>query len=202
MLSKRLLACKKNTRTYVIGVYGLHRYAGVTHLAILLAQYISNVRGRKVEVIEASGKEDMGCLAARYKINRSRNKSNIFTCRNITFMEHATTEELAMQQNLEYEFRILDLGSNYRKAINELMRCDLKIVVGNGAPWQQEAWELFGDLINEFKDINSWCYMCNLSKPNMPGWSFSINHYAMGFEPNLFHPSKATRKLFSKILQI
>ena len=53
-ISKRSL--RKGTS--VIGIYGMCRYVGVTHLTLLLAFYLSDVCGYKVVVIEASGKDD------------------------------------------------------------------------------------------------------------------------------------------------
>lgn len=199
LLSKR----KTHKKMYVIGVFGLHRFAGVTHITVLLAQFLSGICGRSVEVVEASGKDDLACLSLRYKTSRRMTKnSGSFVYRNITFVEQATDAEVGRLRNADYEFCILDLGSNYRRAMRELMRCDLKIIVGTAAPWQEESWGVLKDMLNELKDINTWHIISNLSRDKLTlDKKIQNKCHLIGFEPKLFHPSKEAIKVFKELLQ-
>lgn len=187
---------------YVIGIYGIHRYVGVTHLTLLLAFYLSDICGRSVVVIEASGKDDIGALAKRYPVQSKSKNNKKFTFRNIMFVGQASVNEIGDYRNSKYEFCIIDLGGNYKNAASELLRCDLKIVVGNSAPWHQDAWRKLDEMLKSIKDLGSWCVINNLTTKKMKAKITELSKYFnIGLEPNLLHPSKEAIKVFDKIMQ-
>ena len=201
-LYQRISKKKLRKGTSVIGIYGMHRYVGVTHLTLLLAFYLSDVCGYKVVVIEESGKDDIGSLSKLYPVHSEWINTNTFTFRNIRFVEQASSYEIGAYRNSTYDFCILDLGGNYKQASNELLRCDLKIVVGNSAPWQRNSWNELEDILRNIKDLSSWCVIHNLSTKKM---KVKINglrkYYVLGLEPNVLHPSRDSIKIFHELIQ-
>lgn len=203
ILYKRI--SKRNLRkgTSVIGIYGMRRYVGVTHLTLLLAFYLSDVCGYKVVVIEASGKDDIGSLEKLYHIASESTNTNKFSYRNITFIGQAVTHEIGAYFNSSYDYCLIDLGGNYKQAVHELLRCDLKIVVGTTAPWQRILWETLEEMLANIKDLSSWCVINNLStkkqKAKINGFR---NYFVIGLEPNILHPSKAAIGTFRNLMNL
>lgn len=202
ILYQRISKRKLRKGTSVIGIYGMHRYVGVTHLTLLLAFYLSDVCGYKVIVIEASGKDDIGSLSKLYPEHSECINTNTFIYRNIMFVAQASPSEIGAYRNSTYDFCILDLGGNYKQASNELLRCDLKIVVGNSAPWQRDWWSDLEDMLMSLKDLSSWCVIHNLSTKKK---KIKINglrrYYVLGLEPNVLHPSRDSIKVFQELMQ-
>ncbi|WP_066713278.1 hypothetical protein [Clostridium sp. Marseille-P299] len=202
ILYKLISKKRVNEGIYVIGVYGIHRYVGVTHLTLLLAFYLADICGYSVVVIEASGKDDLGSLAEKYQVKLESKNNKKFSFHNIMFVRQATEKDIGAYRNSKYEFCILDLGGNYKNAAIELLRCDLKIVIGNPAPWHADAWRRFEEVLRGIKDLGSWCVIHNLSTKKMKAKITKLSkYYAIGLEPNLLHPSKEAIKVFQKIMQ-
>lgn len=196
-ISKRSL--RKGTS--VIGIYGMCRYVGVTHLTLLLAFYLSDVCGYKVVVIEASGKDDIGSLEKMYHVQSESTNTNKFSYRNITFVGQAVTQEIGNYRNSSYDYCLIDLGGNYKQAVNELLRCDLKIVVGTTAPWQRIVWKKLEEMFANIKDLSSWCVINNLStKKQKSNINDFFNYYVIGLEPNILHPSKDAIGTFRSLM--
>lgn len=198
-----LLSQKGNQKSIVvIGVFGLHRYAGGTHLSILLAEYIRSFYGYSVELIENSDREDIAFIADKFHIKSyCTDKKSYFMFHRISFATQVAAENMGFLMNGDFEYYILDLGSDFRKAREELMRCDRKIIIGNFAPWNEDAWNMLNDLLMEVKNNESWHIISNLSlRLSKKQKQLQCKCYALGFEPNLFHPTKKAIRLFKNII--
>lgn len=201
ILYKRISKRSLRKGTSVIGIYGMRRYVGVTHLTLLLAFYLSDICGYKVVVIEASGNDDIGSLAKMYHVQSESTNTNKFSFRNITFVGQALTHEIGAYHNSSYDYCLLDLGGNYKRAANELLRCDLKIVIGTAAPWQRIAWQKLEEMLTNIKDLSSWCIINNLSTKKQKTKINGIrNYYVIGLEPNLLHASKDAIGTFQNLM--
>lgn len=202
ILYQRIAKRKFRKKTSVIGIYGIHRYVGVTHLTLLFAFYLSDVCGYKVIVIEASGKDDIGSLSKLYQVQTQCITKNTFLFRNVMFVGQASTYEIGDYRNSTYDYCILDLGGNYQYASNELMRCDLKLIVGSTAPWRQKSWYELEDILLNIKDLSSWCVIQNLSTKNRKVKINGIRkYYMLGLEANVLHPTREAIKIFREIMQ-
>lgn len=201
ILSKRVKLRKVSKRVCIIGVFGLHSGAGVTHFVLLLAHYIGNICGRDVAVKEISGRDDFEGLKGVFKVKQSSENQNQFICRNITFVLSETHESFENIRSKEYEYYILDFGCNYRRAMKRLMECDLKLVLYNNAPWHQDSLEQLNDMLRNIHDDKTWCLIRNLANTyGNTKRTFSLNHYSVGFEPKHFYISKITKNTLKKVL--
>lgn len=185
---------------YRIGVFGVQPRCGTTHICILLAWYLSEFLGKRVMLINLSDNNDISSLRKFYKVKQWKEREQMFSCEGITFIEQGGLEQAEYTKEKQYDFCILDLGSNPYKAMQKLVCCDKKIVVGNTAPWSQDFWCLLETLLSERKEVDSFRGIMNLSDKHRIQPELPVKSYCIGFEPMLFHPGKSTIKVFEKIL--
>lgn len=103
---------------------------GATHLAIALANYTARWLKAQTALIEFGEKNTLAQLS-----NEQGEES--FCKRGVTYYPAVTSYELGYIYNMNYEYMILDLGADSRKAREELMRCDGKLIIGSLKPWRK-----------------------------------------------------------------
>lgn len=134
-----------------IGVLGTERGSGVTHLALAAANYIHSGIGRKTAVLELSGRNEL-----QEFIRKEGNTENELLGVKYFFENEAS--QVPDLYNLEYEAYVLDLGTDYKTAREEFLRCDTKIVIGSISPWKASKYEYFMEQIG-FETYKKWEFM-------------------------------------------
>lgn len=124
-----------------IGVYGLSRGTGTTHSAVLLSVYLKKTYQCRVALLEMNGRDDLRFLESEYfGDDISECVQEHFTIQGVDFWKNIGEETALSLFNQGYDYLVLDLGSGERSR-KELLRCEEKLVIGNGAPWNREEWE-------------------------------------------------------------
>lgn len=193
----QFLTKRNRSSTYIIGVMGLSKGVGTTHIALLLAGFVRSYYGRKTIFLEASGNHDL-CLAFDVE-----DKKKSFTRYGVTYLLEAKKEDIAQTRNTGYDFCVIDLGSKSSFAQAELIRCDIKIIIGGGAPWQQKMWSIAEELKKEVMDCSSFHFLINfgdISDKIKRNLSPATTHL-MPFEPNLYRISDITVHLFYELFK-
>lgn len=192
---RTLLKKRHKTGVCVIGVMGLSRGVGTTHAALLFAGFIRSFYGKKTVLLEVSGNEDLCYLF------ESEKKKQEITKYGVHYITGAAREDITQIRNAGYEYCIIDFGCRYSVVREEMLSCDLKIIIGGGAPWQKKMWNLAGEINKEVKDCSSFCFLVNFGdisdemKRNLSPAAI----YSMSYEPDLFRISETTVRLFHKI---
>ena len=142
----------------MIGVAGSGRSVGVTHFAVLTANYLYGVLGQKTAVLEWNESGDfarMETVWAKKTVTFSKEKT--FNVMGISYYKEAGKEELLDCTSRGFDAVVLDFGI-YREAIlEEFLRCGRKFLVGSASSWQlagltgllsengnrQKGWEYF-----------------------------------------------------------
>ena len=116
--------CIVRRKTYhKLAVAGMTRGAGATHFSILLGNYYSEVLGRKTAIVDLNEDCDYEFLKQICTPEGLIN-NNVYNIHKVVYYQNVTRENLAGIFHENYECVILDVGSNYRKFINEISMCD------------------------------------------------------------------------------
>ncbi len=194
----RKKAEKKLHSTCTVGVAGTHHGAGTTHTAVMLASYLSSL-GRRVALVDLSETKALSCLVN--KGNRALDGSPL-RIRGIWVYPCADPLLSGKAQNGMYDHCILDLGCCSNNRMQELLRCGLKLVVTDSAPWREDRKGSVERLTQHAVNPKGWWLLQNFSDRTGQGGMkhLSVNHEWLGFSPDPFTTTVQNEKLFGKIL--
>ena len=140
----------------IIGIVGLGHGAGVTHLAVMMGNYLSGACGLKTAVLEWNGqrnfkKMEQECLGRQMG-------GRPFTVLDVDYYAGADERVLTACINLNYQHIIIDFGGISVENRTEFFRCDRKLVVASLSERQIEAfWEFLRQEGKAGK--RSWTYL-------------------------------------------
>lgn len=144
-------------RTKIIGIAGSGHGVGTTHFAILTANYMSGVRGKKTAALEwndSGAFEQMEQICVKKTVlNSAKDSFKVFE---VSYLKGAGKEKLLGCISCGYEAVVIDFGDNWKIAEEELLHCDHRFLVGSFCEWQADA---FAKLAVERRGINrGWDY--------------------------------------------
>jgi len=182
-----------------IGVVGLYPRCGVTHIALALANYLSDRCGKTVCIMEKSGHSDLKYAVMGMNDDK---KAELLEYQNVTYLCHGCEREAELLLDSSFDCIVTDLGSDLKAAILELSHCDIRIVVGNAAPWCGKEYDEL-KLLSEKKGLlMNWRLLINLGNPaNIRDYgSLGLEAFCFPFEPEPIFPGSETQKIFEAVL--
>ena len=198
----------------VISVGSFDRCSGCTHIAIMMAYYLTKLN-KRVAYLEMNDKDDIRTLVDNPP---NINKEKIcFRFKGIDFYNKAySIHEL---NNIdEYNYIILDIGTLRGKDCNgkwekspefsEMLRSNVSILMCNSKPWQLEVLNklLFsnGDF-SEIRESKSWNLFFNFTDDvTFKDISFELHKfkvYNVPYNPVLFNLTDEVSKIFENVLE-
>lgn len=196
ILLKKLNETEHKLGRVVIGVYGLERGVGTTHLSILLAHFNQKWLHRRTIYIEWGQNE------IRFLNQNCEDKQ--FHLKGIDWYTSVKQKEISSIIGRDYECAIIDFGDQFFKGKDELLRCNYKIVVGHHALWKQYRVHQSVEELHEFCN-NSWLYIIpymNEKEINALNTTYDFKFYSFPYEPNPFHLSQKSLHLLQELLGI
>lgn len=131
-----------------IGLLGTRSGVGVTHTGILLAEFLKEKLGAKVAFVEKNYHGDVERLG-----------EVLFGCTEGRFTYHGIDyypmekEDTLKDSKRQYDYLILDFGTQKKKNIRELEQCEKKVMVGTLNLWEwQEYLQTAGYYKENMKD--------------------------------------------------
>ncbi|WP_041703795.1 hypothetical protein [Lachnoclostridium phytofermentans] len=185
-----------------IGILGLHRNSGVTHLTLLMAQYLSGCLGHKVTVLEKSGRNDLASLSNYYSV--SEKWTNGFKLHGIQFLiKGNVTENDDYNNDFKNRCVLIDFGTNYKEVMEVKDKLDIVIFVFMNAPWYQAEDLLLRYMTDEKTQLKKTA-ICNMAtkKSLTQGLKLPIRPSVLGLEPDFFNPTTEAIHLFESVLRI
>lgn len=180
----------EDTAIKTIGITGVQKGAGVTHLSIMLGNYIRAKLNKNVTILEmnqsAAFKELKEYYLAKHKHEQ---EYDTFSISEVTYYYKVEKEMLGMIFNLCRDYVIIDFGEINEECTKEFLKCNIKIVVGNLNPWNRTKlisyMEFFisRDYLGKIKYVSRFItkdeirHIKNIYKTNI---------YAQPFEPDPF----------------
>lgn len=204
MLIQNIVSGKRKSNKIVIGLIGTHKGVGVTHLGIMLSNYLSKHKGFRVAYLEMNREDDIKYLL--YALEEDMDKlceANHFSIFNTTYYKNVRDPELIEILNEDYEYFILDFGTDFNKNKNELLRCDVKLVIGSLTEWKRKYLVQFIDNKRELPSFSNWKYLIVFGQRKdlrIASSEFHIKLNQIGYEPDPFLLSKESKDLFQKLI--
>lgn len=124
----------KVTNVLKIGVMGTARGVGTTHLAVMLANYYANGCGKKTCLVEFSGHKDFMRLCVEAGLETKDIKH--FFLKGIDFRVCDSAKAVAGCMAVGYEVVIIDMYCEKEETLEELKRCDIRLLVGATDLWK------------------------------------------------------------------
>lgn len=202
--------CKKFSRVQnhksklIIGMLGTHKGAGVTHISILLANYLSEWLGKNTAFIEYYPQKEVQYLKNYfYKKSEEVETYDPFQVNCITYYSNVKEQAVAEIIGDQYECVVLDLGTDFNRCKNEFLRCDRKIIVSSLSIWKRHNLDLFLNDTSHIKLNNLWTYVIPFSREKeikQASRTYHRDFYGVPYEPDPFALSADTIKLFQKLI--
>jgi hypothetical protein len=112
---------EKNKPPKTVGIMGAGGGCGVTHFAVLLANYLAAVELERIAVIEWNPRNDLEKLVNIY--TRGKNKNCPVSLLDIDYFFHGGPEEFHICMQQGYQTVLLDLGRAGEGRETEFLQC-------------------------------------------------------------------------------
>ncbi len=140
----------------VIGLIGTHHGTGVTHTALMLAFYLGEELGKRTALVECNGHRDMGLIQEAYEWHRGTGAQ--FSYHRVTCCMEAGPDRIVQLMGEDYEYILLDFGTDLMKNREELLRCSIRIAVGGQSEWDMRKLGQFIQKLDNIGGDDSWLY--------------------------------------------
>ena len=131
--------CKK------IALLGTKNGVGVTHIGILLAEFLSETMGARVAFLE------INYYGHIEKIERELwgYSKDVFSYAGVDFYKEIETVKIENLQEC-YQYLILDFGIQKKKDEQEIQKCDEKVIIGTLNLWE---WQEYMQAVTHFRKL-------------------------------------------------
>lgn len=197
ILLKRIDKIDKLEGKIVISVIGTHKGVGVTHMAILLANYFNKWLNKQTAFIEYGARNEIIYLQEEYENNMDRQ----FKLDGVTYYKNVHEKDMGNIMCGNYQCIILDLGTDLNKGRNEFLRSDKKIIIGSKSQWKKYQLQKFLNEVSE-EHKGAFTYILPFAKDkeirNLIK-EYDEIFYSFPFEPSPFAISAKTVEMLQKI---
>ncbi len=140
----------------VIGLIGTHHGTGVTHTGLLLAFYLGEELGKRTALLECNGHRDMGLIQGAYEW--SSETATQFSYHRISCYREVKPDQMIQIMGKDYEYILLDFGTDLMQNREELLRCSVRIAVGGQSEWDLRKLVQFVRNLDGVGGDDSWLY--------------------------------------------
>ncbi|MEG1458923.1 MAG: serine/threonine-protein kinase [Acetivibrio sp.] len=163
-LQKELKRDTPHKENKVIGLVGTKSGVGVTHTAILLAEYAAKQKQQKVVLAEYNLHEDF----TRIEEVLYDRQEDSFMWKGVQYVKNVDKKNLE-KIIAENKFVVIDFGENLVGKSQELNWCTRKILIGTHALWQEDSMQ---QKIKIFSEEN-WIHLYNFDESGIGYCSLS-----------------------------
>lgn len=175
---------------------------GTTHLAVMMAVFLSMVRGEKVAIVEMNSK---GCLrqAEHIRSNFDKNLSKNIKKR-ISIFSQSDITDIAQIVSSDYGYVVLDYGNEYDTYKQFFLLNNLKIIVGSLSWWKLQFYVAFLAKIEGQWDRRCFHYLATNVADKQ--WKYLKRHMGISvreipYEPDPYRLSKVTLAFLDEFLK-
>lgn len=122
-----------NKDSYVIGILGVTSGVGTTHLSIMIGNYLANILGKTVALLELNKNNTFSRLA---NLESSEEEKSCININGIDFYQNIVYEDILQIMTNRYNYVVLDISNKYILGKNEFLRSHKKIIIGSLSKWK------------------------------------------------------------------
>lgn len=201
LLLKSIYGLKGQDNKKVIGLVGTHPGVGVTHTGIMLTCFIRSVLGGRTAFLEMNAHKDFSriekmCLGKREEMNK-------FCLKKVTYYKQVNQKEITDIMNEDYDYIVIDFGSELNNNKMEFLRCDKKFVISSITDWKRDSLSQFIQTNRITKGHDAWIYLFIFGQNKditCIKREEKIKAKIIGYEPNPYVVSNEIISLFHSII--
>lgn len=200
MLLARIKGRSNNKVIRTIGIVGAHHGAGVTYTALMIGLYLSERLGEDTALLESNNHCDFDRIQSAYAW--SSEETNGFYFHQLTCYKEVMPNQYGTILSQNYENIVLDFGVGVNTNLEEFLRCNIKIIMGGLAPWDQDKLLGFTRAREELYRNRSIIYLVpysNKSAIKRLSGKLLGQIYEVPYEKEPTMVSKKSCKLFNNI---
>jgi hypothetical protein len=203
ILLKKLARESRGKFREVIGLIGTHAGTGVTHTGLMLAFYLGEELGRKTAFLECNDHKDMNLIQKAYEWSNEEETS--FCFRNITCFKNVLPSRVADILGENYEFVVIDFGTDLKGNREEFLRCSTKAVVGGHSEWDvlKLLWFIKG--CETIRGGETWTYLIPQAGEKLVTRlkkETRCRICAVPYVEDPTHSNRSTKQLFKEMLRL
>lgn len=126
---------KKTVNNHLIGISGSEHRIGITHTAILLANFFRQ-KGFMVALLELNDSRAFSSIQEGFE--EKEYEDGYFTLNGIDFYKEADLRKIGEVMEKSYNFILIDFGEYEKCDILTFHKCSEKIIVCGSKPWEIE----------------------------------------------------------------
>jgi hypothetical protein len=124
-----------------IGIMGTETGCGVTHLSIMLGNYITAKLHKNIAIIEMNSTGAFLELKDSYVNNTNKYQEfNNFEISQVTYYYNVPWDKVGKIYSKDYKYIIMDMGTDNLNQAEEFLKCNIKIIIGNLTPWSNKKF--------------------------------------------------------------
>lgn len=105
--------------------------------------------------------------------------------------------EIPALLNLNYDYLILDMGSQSEADLSEFLRCDRKLILGSLAPWKTYSYQgIFHKFQNVYDVKKGICFLSQWGSLNNDRTFSRAHHISIQNVPFISTPFRLEKQLF------
>jgi serine/threonine-protein kinase len=189
------------SKTISIGIIGVVNGVGVTHFAIMLANYLA--KKNKVAIIELNGSKHFEQIGLSTNGEKAL-ESDSFNYRKVDYYYHIPYNQFIFNHRDDYDCIILDCGSYECNCdLDEFVRSDKRLVMGHGIDWKINEIVKFSEKTKDYDPNEKWRYVIPfLKKTHLKEIKKHVKNkmYTVSFNSNPFMPSNDVIKEIKGII--
>jgi hypothetical protein len=173
-----------------IGIMGIDAGNGVTHLAIMMGNYITAKLHKNTGILEMNNTGAFLELKESYGENTNKNQEdNHFKIADVTYYYGIGNNRIGEVYSKGYEYIIIDMGTYNEKKTEEFLKCSIKILIGNLNPWNNKKFISTIESFIAHGKVEKMKYLVQFKEDDMMHQFekvYQINMYIMPYEPDPF----------------
>lgn len=173
-----------------IGIMGIDRGNGVTHLSIMMGNYITAKLHKNTAILEMNKSSAFLELKDSYGENINKNQEEKhFKIANVTYYYDMQKDKIGEVYSKGYEYIIIDMGTYNEKKTEEFLKCNIKILIGNLDPWNNKKFICTIESFIAHGKIEKIKYLVQFKEDDMMHQFekvYQISMYAIPYEPDPF----------------
>ena len=198
MVRKKDINSKIPTR--VIGVMGTTHGAGATHFCCMLGVFLTIVKGYRIAIVEVN---NSACFRqAEIILNNLKNNKSKKILKMISIYKEADELKLSEVVSMDFDFVIVDYGSDYDITRGSFLMCQRKFVIGSMAWWKLQSYVTFLVNTENEQSRKHWIFLTTTPVSEGIGYvkkEFKIQVTDVPYEPDPFRLGKNSIEFFYKL---
>lgn len=200
-IKEKTIIQHKIVGSIVIGIAGLERNTGTTHLSLMLACFLKK-KGLEVAVIEANRANDFFAIEYAYEGGRGySSEESVFSIKGIDHFKSIQELNIPKIMN-EYDFIILDLGEREKSHyFEEFFRTHIQIITAHGNEWKRNQITHFKKLYNK-ENQDNWLFAIPYISENMLmeiKKEHFENSFRIPYQPDPYELEESTEIVFEEV---